>query len=331
MKRFHLASIVFGTALLIFLAVQTGFHELWKDFVLLGWGLAPLILIEGVADVFHVFGWRHCLTGESRSLSFFDAFRILMAGYSINYLTPTATLGGEVTKGALLSVNHNATEAAAGVIVGKLAYSLAQLLFVSLGSIFTLWGTDLPAGVWRALLLSGTLLASGIFGFLLAQKYGKLGALVRWLAARKAGGKMLQKAAHHVTAVDEELRSFYKSHPYDLLSAVSWHIAGMACGIIQAWYFLLLLNDHASLKTAAGIWFLGGWFDLLTFAIPLNIGVQEATRIVVFRAVGFGSVMGLAYGLTLRLEQIFWATVGLLCYASLRSEQCKSAQISLRQ
>ncbi len=103
----------------------------------------------------------------------------------------------------------------------------------------------------------------------------------------------------------------------------------MACGTIQAWYFLFLLTDHASLKTAAVIYFLGSWFDLLAFAIPLNMGVQEATRIVAFKVVGLGSVMGLAYGLTLRFEQIFWTGIGLLSYTNLLSEQRKSAQISL--
>ncbi len=228
MKRFHLACIVLGAALLMFLTGQIGFHKLCKEFVLLGWGLAPLILIGGVAHIFHAFGWRHCLVGEAKSLPLFQVFRIHMAGYSINYLTPTATLGGEVTKGTLLSVNHNGTEAVAGVIVGKLAYSLAQLIFVSLGSIFALWGADLPAGAWPALLLSSALLALGIFGFLIVQKYGKLGVIVRWLAARKAGGKMLQKAAHHVTAVDEESGSFIKAIPTTCPLPF--------CGISQGWH-----------------------------------------------------------------------------------------------
>jgi hypothetical protein len=103
----------------------------------------------------------------------------------------------------------------------------------------------------------------------------------------------------------------------------------MACGIIQAWYFLFRLTDHASLETATEVYFLGSWFDLLAFAIPLNIGVQEGTRIIAFKVVGLGSVMGLTYGLTLRFEQIFWTGIGLLGYANLLSEQRKSTQISL--
>lgn len=324
MKRFHSASILLGAALLFLLIWNIGIGELWGEMIRLGWGLVPLILIEGVADVFHTLGWRHCLTGPQRRLGFSRLFRIRLAGYSINYLTPTATVGGELTKGTLLTTPNSGTTAASGVIIGKLAYTLAQLLFVGAGSIFTLWGVPLPSGVWPAMIAGSALLGLGVVGFLLVQKYGKLGALVRWLVEHRLGGKALRKAAKHISQVDDELRFFYKQHQKDLPCAMLWHILGYACGILQSWFFLYLLTDNASLRIAAGIWFLGSWFDFLTFAIPLGIGIQEATRIVALKALGFDSVLGLAYGVTLRLEQIFWAGCGLLAYATLLSEESKT-------
>lgn len=316
MKRFHTISVVLGIALLALLIWQIGVGELWNELTLLGWGLVPLVLIEGVADIFHTLGWRHCLSDVHRALPFFRIFRIRLAGYSINYLTPTATLGGEMTKGTLLTMDQGGAGAVTGVLIGKLAYTLAQLLFVSLGSMIILWGIPLPGGLWPAMLASSAVLATGVLGFLLVQKYGKLGALVRWLVERRVGGKFLRSASQHITEVDDELRAFYGNRPGDLPIAMFWHTLGLTCGIVQTWYFLFLLTDHASPAVAAGIWFLGSWFDFMTFAIPLGIGVQEATRVIALKAVGFDLVMGLTYGVTLRLEQIFWAAVGLLCYAT---------------
>ncbi|MBP8644916.1 MAG: flippase-like domain-containing protein [Syntrophobacteraceae bacterium] len=324
MIKFHTVCVLLGFGLLTFLVLQIGFGELWSQMSLLGWGLVPLVLIEIVADALHTIGWKHCLPGTLRSLSFSRLFRIRLAGYAINYLTPTATLGGEVTKGTLLSLNHAAKGAFQGVVVGKLAYSIAQLLFVSLGSIITLWGVDLPRGVWPALLSGSALLAAGVFGFLIAQKFGKLGAVLRWLSGRRLLGKHLSAVATKATEVDDELRIFYRSHPLEVPIALLWHMAGMACGILQAWYFLYLLTDHASMRLAAGIWCLGGWFDLMTFAVPLGIGIQEATRVFTLKAVGFDAAMGLAYGVTLRLEQILRSGLGLVCYATLLSERSDS-------
>jgi hypothetical protein len=317
MKKFHTYSVLLGIFLLGFLIWKIGPMALWRELVLLGWGLVPLILSEGVADLFHTLGWRYCLSGPHRDLPFFQIFRIRMAGASINYLTPTAGLGGEVTKGALLSLSHQGPEAASGVIIGKLAYSLAQLLLVVFGSFAILWAVHLPAGVLAAMLTGTILLGAGILGFLAVQKYGKLGTVVRWLVAHRVGGQILRKAAHHVTEVDHELELFYKERPMDLPLSVLWHIVGMTCGTAQSWYFLVLLTDQASLTIAAAIWILGSWLDIVSFAIPMDIGVMEATRIITFRALGFHPALGLTYGIMVRLRQIFWAGVGLLIYVTL--------------
>jgi glycosyltransferase 2 family protein len=330
MKKFHTASIVLGIILLLYLIWEIGAGELWRELAILGWGLVPLVLMEGIANFFHTLGWRRCLTGTQRSLPFFRLFRIRLAGFSINYLTPTADLGGEVTKGTLLTAESNGTSAATSVLIGRLALTLTQLLFVALGSILTLWKVPLPTGVWPAMLIGNALLAAGVVGFLLVQKYGKLSTLVRWLVDRNLGGKVLQRAAKHVTDVDSELRSFYEKRQRDFLVAMFYYTLGYTCGILQTWFFLYLLTDAASLRVAAGIWFLGSWFDFLTFAIPLGIGIQEATRVVALKALGFDSVMGLAYGVTLRLEQLFWAGCGLLCYATLLSEKSKTGLAAVK-
>jgi hypothetical protein len=220
-----------------------------------------------------------------------------------------------VVKGTLLSLSHRGPEAATGVIIGKLAHALSQLLFVVLGSILILWKIRLPAAVSIAMLTGSVLLGAGIVGFLVVQKHGKLGAVVRWLVAHKVGGKTLQDAARQITQVDQALRLFYQERPGDLGLSMCWHGVAMGFSIGKTWYFLLLLTN-GSFFAASGIWFLSTWFDLLTFALPLNIGVQEGTRILAFKALGFSLAMGLTYGIALRLEQIFWGGVGLFLYTA---------------
>lgn len=323
MKKFHTWSVLVGVALLIVLVWSIGLDALWRDLTLLGWGLVPLVLIEGVADIFHTFGWRHCLSGVHRQLPFWRIFGIRMAGTSINYLTPTASLGGEVTKGTLLSLHHQGAEAATAVIVGKLSYALAQLIFAVAGSVVILLGVDLPAGVWVAVLGGSSLLGAGIIGFLLVQKHGKLGAVVRWAVDHRIGGKALKSAAENITQVDQALKTFYREQPRDLPLSMAWHTVGLACGIVQSWYFLYLLTGRSSFLLASGVWFLGSWLDLMSFAIPFHIGVLEATRVAVFRILGFQSALGLTFGVSLRIEQIFWAGVGLLIYLGLLAEKRK--------
>jgi uncharacterized protein (TIRG00374 family) len=320
LKKFHIAAILLGAGLLTLLIWQIGPDALWRDLCLLGWGLVIFLLMEGIVDIFHTIGWRYCLSGPLRSLSFLRLFGIRLAGCSINYVTPTADLGGEVIKGSLLSLDHPGPDAATGVIIGKLSYALSQLLFVVMGSTLILWEISLPAAGSAALFAASALLGTGIVGFLIVQKHGKLGTVVRWLVAHNVGGTILKKAASQITQVDLALQQFYKERPRDLPLSMFWHILGMSFSIVKTWYFLLLITD-ASFFSASGIWLLGTWFNLITFAIPMGIGVQEGSRVIAFNALGFDSALGLTYGIALRLEQIFWAGTGLAIYVFLLAQK----------
>jgi hypothetical protein len=63
------------------------------------------------------------------------------------------------------------------------------------------------------------------------------------------------------------------------------------------------------------------WFDLLTFAVPQNLGSLEGTRILILKAFGYTAVMGMTYGFALRLSMVFWSCVGLVIYGLLLSEK----------
>lgn len=327
MKKLQVILLLLGVVFLAVLIGRVGPGKLWHELGLLGWGLIPLILTEGVAEMIHVLGWRQCLSGPLRSLPWWLLFRIRMSGYAINFLTPTAALGGEVTKGTLLASYHRGPEAASGVLIGKLCFILAHVIFVVLGSVLVLWRVNVPAPMWRAMLISGTLITTVMILFLLLQKYGKLGGIVRWLAERQFAGKILHKVADELTEVDEALKQYYQDHSWGLTRAIAWHLLGYSIGILQAWYFFHLLHQDATihqdatLTVAASTWFLGMWFDLFTFAVPQNVGSLEATRVFIMNLLGFRQfeLVGTTYGFVLRLTMTFWSCFGLAIYGLLIS------------
>jgi uncharacterized protein (TIRG00374 family) len=319
-KPFHFVLLSVGAGFLAYLIWKIGPREIWAQFTSLGWGLIPLVLAEGIAEMIHTVGWRHCMNEPYRSLPWFFLFRVRMAGYAINYLTPTATLGGEVTKGTLLASAHKGPGAVTGVLIGKLCFGFSHLLFVLAGSIFIVATVKLPLALWLAMLFSSALVTTGMTIFFLIQKRGKLGTIVRWLAQRKLGGRLLQKAAAGMTEIDEALKCYYRERPGELARAIGWHLLGYSIGIAQTWFFFSLLN-RTSWVVAASTWFLGMWFDLLTFAMPFGLGTLEATRIIALRAVGYNALLGMTYGFALRLAQLFWAAAGLVNYAILASSK----------
>ena len=314
MRKVHAILLVLGVGFLGYLLWRIGVGNLWQELTRLGWGLIPIIISEGVADFIHTVGWRHCLSGPHRKLALWPLFRIRMAGFAINYLTPTASVGGELTKAALLASHHRGPEAVSAVLIGKLSFAFAHLLFVVVGAALVLWRIELPRSLWWSMTISSVLVGGGMLAFLLMQQHGKLGVIIRWLAARRMGGHLMDRAARSITEVDEALKVFHRERPHDMWLSIGWHLLGYSVGIFQTWFFFRLLHEDTTWLLAAGAWFVGMWFDLLTFAVPMNMGTLEGSRIVVLRALGYNAVLGMTYGLALRFAQMFWAGFGLLSY-----------------
>jgi len=315
MKKLHTFLLAFGFAFLVFLIWRAGLPQLWQQLALLGWGLVPIVIAEGVAELFHAISWRYCLSGPHRRISLLRLARIHFAGYAISYLTPTASVAGEVAKAALLAEDRHRPEAISAVVIGKLSFALAHLFFVAAGSIVLLPVLRLPPVLRTALLLVSATLAAGTIAFLLLQKRGKLSVLLKWMVARNIFAKRLQRFVIPMEQLDETLKTFHRERPWDLARSVGWHVLGYLIGIFATWYVLFLLTDSRAWMVAAQIWCLVLWFDLVTFAVPLSLGVLEGGRFAAFQAFGFGALPGMTFGIVTRLAQLFWAGFGLINYA----------------
>src|SRR5215469_987699 len=148
MKKINAILLLAGILFLGGLIYKIGVDQLWQELRLLGWGLIPFILGEGIAEMIHTVAWRYCLAQPYRSLSWWQLYQIRMAGYAINYLTPTAAMGGEASKIDLLASYHSGPKAASGVLIEKFCFSFSQVLFVLIGAVFLAGRVHLPTPLW---------------------------------------------------------------------------------------------------------------------------------------------------------------------------------------
>lgn len=328
MKWAHRVSLVLGILLLGGLLWKLGPRALLDQLRLLGWIWIPLILMEGLGEAMHAMGWRSCLSREHQGLPWIKVAMIRQAGMAFNYLTPTAHMGGEVIKGVLLGQVGSGAGAASGVIVGKLALALSQLMFVVAGSMIAIWMAALSFHIWLGWAIGTVLFSSGIVCFFLLQRWGKLGGFLRALQQKGVGGAALDRLTSRLTQVDEHLQAFHRDRPGDFIRAMAWHALGFSCGVIQAWIFLLGIGLTDPWKIGVTIWFLGAWFDLVGFLVPAGVGIQEGSRVLIFHGLGRAGIEGLTYGFALRIQKAFWATVGLGCYGFLIQKPKTTGEIA---
>jgi uncharacterized membrane protein YbhN (UPF0104 family) len=234
MKRVNRVLLCLGLAFLAYLVAKVGPGELLKQMSALGWGILLLIAVEGLANLAHTLGWRHCVAEPGEPVPLFSLLRMWMAGFAISYLTPTASMGGDVSRITLLASFHQTPRAISSVLVDKVMTGIAQLLLVILGAVFLVGRVSLPGVLWALMALLTALLAAGMGIFVLLQKHGKLGALCRWLVKHRLGGRAVKQAALQLSNVDEALRQFYLRHPRSLVRSIGWHMLGHSTALVQA-------------------------------------------------------------------------------------------------
>ncbi|MBI5366175.1 MAG: flippase-like domain-containing protein [Planctomycetes bacterium] len=315
MKLFHRLMLGLGIGLFAWLLWQCGPATLWGALVGFGWMIVPFVLLEGVADVFHSWGTRFAFRRGHRGIAILELVRIRLAGGAINYVSPTAGVGGEVIKGALYVRYCPAAEAASALVVDRCAFSIAQLLMATVGGSFILLYVPFPLGFTVGLYVASLLLGGGLVAFLYFQRTGQLQRVAGAVGRLVGRERFAAWAGEPLAEVDGALAAYHRESGWDLWRSTGAHALGFACGIVQAWLFLWTLYHKNAPLDASAIWILGTWFDLAGFMIPAGLGIQEGSRMLVFHALGLTSPVGFAFSLALRLEQVFWTAAGFVLYA----------------
>lgn len=325
MRIVHGLALLLGTLLFTGLVLHVGPTRLWQDAAGLGWGVALIIGIEGVADFFHTWGWQRCFAPAHRP----GPLRLWwphLAGAAINFVTPTATLGGEIVRGTLLPPEVPGAEATASLAINKLAATVSDALLSLVGVALLLAVVPLPGEVRAGALASVGLFGAGVAGFLAVQRRGRLAGLVgeRRGLVRVLGAERAERFGRVAAEVDARIARFHAERPRDLALAVALHVAGSSLGALQLFVFLRWMNAPSDVTTVALVFLVARVLDLAAFFVPARLGAQEGARMLAMRLAGLDPSLGLLFSLVLRLEQVVWAGAGFAAYAALVTARGRS-------
>ena len=129
-ERLVLAS---GIVLFFILLARLGVDNVLANLRLVGWGIVLIIAAEILAFIPNTLGWRAVFPAGGRAPSFRQLLLARIAGDGANYLTPTATMGGEFVRVRMLQGQAPVASLVASVMVAKLTQTMALLVFVVCG------------------------------------------------------------------------------------------------------------------------------------------------------------------------------------------------------
>jgi len=313
-RALHLAERVFlliGLILLGVLLHELGVHAVVQNLRLVGWGIIPLILQETLSYGANTLGWLAAFPVPRPRIPFNQLLRARIAGDAVNYLTPTATLGGEFVRTRFLHGQVDGTALVASVAVAKLSQTIGQIAFVVLGLVFVLSATPLPAPVRYSLIIGLAFFSALTAVFLVAQRRGMFTPMLRFaqrLGLLRHTPEFLRRLKH----LDAEIARFHGRTRGALVLSSAWFCAGWAAGAIEIYLILWLLGVPVSVHRALTIEVLSVAIDGMLFFVPAKMGTQEAGKVLIFALLGLDPSKGLALGILRRIRELTWALIGML-------------------
>jgi putative membrane protein len=313
-RAFHIAERVFlisGVILFVFLLHELGVRTVVMNLRLVGWGIAPIVLQEILAYTANTFGWRAAFSSPRPQIPFARLLAARIAGDAVNYLTPTATLGGEFVRTRYLNGDAGSTSLVASVAVAKLSQTIGQITFVVVGLVFVLDDTPLPAAVRRGLLAGLAGLIALTVVLIVGQRRGMFAPMLRF-AHRLGLPERAPALARRLQRLDEEIARFHGDANGALLLSSASFCIGWALGVLEIYLILWFLGVPVSVHRALTIEVLSVAIDGILFFVPAKVGTQEGGKVLIFTILGLDPGKGLALGIVRRIRELTWALIGML-------------------
>ncbi len=316
MKKFNAIVTAIGTAIFLVTLFTLGWAQVLSQLHRVGWGLLVVIAFHAFSQTLFTLAWCWTFPREEHRVPFRMLLRARLAGEALNYLIPSASMGGEPLKARLLRARLSWSSGLAAVAVAKYSYILAQLLIMIVGCSIVLATIALPQTVRVTLFLPLVIITVGLVVLYYGQCRGMFGWLSGILAARGVGRRYLQPRLEEIRRMDEVIASVYHNQGRDFAVSLFLNLVGWAGGVVEVFLVLGFLGLSTSWVTALSIESLSLMISAALFFVPWQAGTQETGKVLIFQIVGLGPAAGLALGIIRRVRELVWAGIGLVCLAT---------------
>jgi hypothetical protein len=319
----ELACLALGAAILAGTVWRIGVEGLARDLRLIGWGLGAVLLVETFNVAFNTWGWSLAFPRGERTVSGRRLLAARLAGDGVNYLTPSASVGGELLRVRLLGHRVPLGVRWGSVSAAKIGQSVAQAVFVLLGLALVLPRlTGASPWLGGVLGVAGAVLVALAFFWLVAR--GVWATLVGLL--RRARLSRLLPAGWAGPGRDLDA-ALARLGPWRTSASLACFLAGWSVGAAEIYLILHWVGGAADWHTALAVETGSVLIDGVLFFVPAKLGTQEGGKVLLFAVLGLNPARGLTVGVVRRIRELAYAALGLLALGCLSARGAAVARM----
>jgi glycosyltransferase 2 family protein len=303
--------LIGGLALFVVLVWRSGSSSirilLWN----VGWALPLVFLPHALLDGFEASGWWFAFPRSGCPIKLVQILRFTVAAKAIQNVTPSISQAGELLKFHLLRLTGTSGDISmASVVAAKTTITLAELLFIGVGSAMVFSYIPLEPLLEISVIIGVLLMCVALVGLLAWQRRGFFRPLVLLGRRLSVVTKFLERHEGFLSSTDHLLKAYISDRRRFCLSVLAYFLAWVA-GALETWLFLNLLGlPHKALLALL----IQAWLVLVTrftAFVPGNLGTHEAGTLMIFSFLGLSADSAMAFALLRRVRQIFWIALGL--------------------
>lgn len=318
MKTFERIILLVGAATMVVLLVKLDAHAVLGHLLQVGWGMAFLVPFHAVDHVINAWAWRFAFNPrEGAAVPFWRLIFARIAGDGVNYLTPSATIAGEVVRPGMLGDHAPADAKVASVVVAKFTQSLGQALFILSGIVFIAAARIPVAAGFRGWFYAAIACLTAIFV-----------ALILYAAFARKSREEEAKAALPGSSRDcasgpswtlksfkRQMGTYFREHPGRFVLSILLFALGYVWGTLEAFLICYFLGVPVTPMMAFAIEVLSAAVDGAFFMVPAKVGTQEAGKTAIFVGLGLPATTGFAFGVIRHIRELVWAAAGFALFS----------------
>ena len=238
----------FGVGLFAYLVLRTGPQVLWKQIETVGYGIAIIFCLGGLAHLVKTLAWRRTFTCDIGRLSLARSFALRLVSEAIGQLGIAGKVLGEGTRVSLLGDVVPTANAVSAAALDSVLYIVTSMI-VAITAILASFLVAPLSGKLRIY----ALLFTTVFALVLIALFVAVGRGSRALAAIfKAIGRLpgckdwISRKQQLIDSTEKNLLCFHREAPANFRAAVFLNFCAHALAITEIYIVLRFLTPKAT-------------------------------------------------------------------------------------
>ncbi len=275
------------------------------------WYVILYFIVSALVILCSVFRWNLILLSQKHKINYIYLLKAYLAGYGVSYITPSAKLGGEPVRAALLGRQGLKThESLSTIIIDKTLELSGSALFFVIGSIILAINYALPDNL-KFLIIIISIIFLGLISLAIYQIVSEKGFVIiiyKFFKLHKL--KKLKNFTEKLIDTEKLIIKFYKKDKKHFFAAL--FVMAIAWGLmfIEFKLAMLIFGFNANLLQIFLTFSVVGAAYLIP--VPFAMGTLEGGQVALFNTINLNSAIGFGVGLLTRVRDSFTAGIGLI-------------------